>query len=66
MTVPRVDTVKILLTTFQGDEAGTAAIEYAMIAGLNCVVIIADASATGRNISKMMSSVANKTAAAAP
>jgi pilus assembly protein Flp/PilA len=64
MTVTRFDTVKIFLNTFQIDDAGAAGIEYAMIAGLISIVIIAAASTIGTNISAMMSKVQVKSAVA--
>jgi pilus assembly protein Flp/PilA len=56
--------MKTLLQAFQADETGAAAIEYAMIAGLISIVIIAAASTIGTNISAMMSKVQVKSAVA--
>jgi pilus assembly protein Flp/PilA len=64
MTMTKFQTVKTLLNSFQADETGATAIEYAMIAGLISIVIISAASTTGTNISAMMNKVgtASKTA----
>jgi pilus assembly protein Flp/PilA len=61
MTMTKFQTVKTLLNSFQSDETGATAIEYAMIAGLVSIAIIAGAGTVGNNISNTMNKVGTKT-----
>jgi pilus assembly protein Flp/PilA len=56
--------MKNLMTKFRKNESGATAIEYALIAGLIGVVIIAGATTLGNNISDKFTSVGSKVTAA--
>lgn len=55
-----------LVSRFLKDESGAAAIEYALIAGLIAVAIIAGATLLGGRINTALTNVANQLAPAAP
>ena len=56
--------MKKLLAQFRKNEDGATAIEYALIAGLIGVVIIAGATTLGNNVSAKFTDVAGKVSAA--
>ena len=56
--------MKTIMKKFRKDENGATAIEYALIAGLIGVVIIAGATTLGNNISSKFTSVGSKVTAA--
>jgi pilus assembly protein Flp/PilA len=56
--------MKKLMTKFRKNESGATAIEYALIAGLIGVVIIAGATTLGNNVSDKLTSVGTKVTAA--
>jgi pilus assembly protein Flp/PilA len=56
--------MKTIMKKFRKDENGATAIEYALIAGLIGVVIIAGATTLGNNISAKFTSVGSKVTAA--
>jgi pilus assembly protein Flp/PilA len=56
--------MKKLMTKFRKNESGATAIEYALIAGLIGVVIIAGATTLGNNVSAKLTSVGTKVTAA--
>ena len=56
--------MKTIMKKFRTDENGATAIEYALIAGLIGVVIIAGATTLGNNVSAKLTSVGTKVTAA--
>lgn len=50
------------VTRFLKDESGATAIEYGLIAALIAVVIIAGASAIGKNLNNTFTSISNNVA----
>ncbi|MFZ4601407.1 MAG: Flp family type IVb pilin [Caulobacterales bacterium] len=56
--------MKTIMKKFRKDENGATAIEYALIAGLIGVVIIAGATTLGNNVSAKLTSVGTKVTAA--
>jgi len=56
--------MKTIMKKFRKDENGATAIEYALIAGLIGVVIIAGATTLGNNVSAKLSDVGSKVTAA--